>query len=133
MDFLKHFFSTNIAQNDYDYSTDQNDNDTETAQELDFKSKDLECERYILDEQDREGRLLPLVSKALRKIYGKQTVNRTLRRLYMRRHRNHCSNKAKYEQIKKLGQAFLGNDKEKPKDNKPNGISNGIFANDRTL
>ena len=133
MGLLSYIFGTTTPHNYDNYDTDEYDTDTETAQELDFKSKDLECERYILDEQDREGRLLPLVSKALRNIYGSKMVTRCLRRLYMRRHRNHCSNKAKYEQIKKLGQAFLGNDKEKPKDDKPNGISNGIFANDHTL
>ena len=133
MGLLSYIFGTSTPHNYDNYDTDEYDTDTETAQEHDFKSKDLECERYILDEQDREGRLLPLVSKALRNIYGSKTVTRCLRRLYMRRHRNNCSNKAKYEQIKKLGQAFLGNDKEKPKDDKPNGISNGIFANDNTL
>ena len=56
MGFLQHFFSTNIAQDEDNYSTDLNDNDTERGQKHDFKSKDLECERYILDEQDREGR-----------------------------------------------------------------------------
>ena len=118
MGFLRHFFSTNTLQDDNDYSTDLNDNDTEIAQEHDFKDKNLECERYILDEQDREGRLLPLVSKALRNIYGDKTVKRCLRRLYMRRHRDNCSNKAKYEQIKKIGNAFFGKDKDdKPKDN----------------
>jgi len=117
MGFLRHFFSTNTLQDDNDYSTDLNDNDTEIAQEHDFKDKNLECERYILDEQDREGRLLPLVSKALRNIYGDKTVKRCLRRLYMRRHRDNCSNKAKYEQIKKIGNAFFGKDKDdKPKD-----------------
>jgi len=118
MDFLKHFFSTNTLQDDDNYGTDQNDIDTEIAQEHDFKDKNLECERYILDEQDREGRLLPLISKALRNIYGDKTVTRCLRRLYMRRHREHCSNTAKYEQIKKIGNAFFGKDKDdKPKDN----------------
>ena len=116
MGFLQHFFSTNIPQ-DYDNdSTDENDIDTEIAQERDFKSKDLQCERHILDEQDREGRLLPLVSKALRNIYGSKTVTRCLRRLYMRRHRDNCSNKAKYEQIKKMGKAFFGKDKDDKSD-----------------
>jgi len=117
MGFWHHIFGTNTLQDDDNYSIDENDNDTEIAQEHDFKSKDLECERYILDEQDREGRLLPLVSKALRNIYGSKTVTRCLRRLYMRRHRDNCSNKAKYEQIKKIGNAFFGKDKDdKPKD-----------------
>ena len=117
MGFWHHIFGTNTLQDDDNYSIDENDNDTEIAQEHDFKSKDLECERYILDEQDREGRLLPLVSKALRNIYGDKTVKRCLRRLYMRRHRDNCSNKAKYEQIKKIGNAFFGKDKDdKPKD-----------------
>ena len=117
MGFWHHIFGTNTLQDDNDYSTDLNDNDTEIAQEHDFKDKNLECERYILDEQDREGRLLPLVSKALRNIYGSKTVTRCLRRLYMRRHRDNCSNKAKYEQIKKIGNAFFGKDKDdKPKD-----------------
>jgi len=117
MGFWHHIFGTNTLQDDDNYSIDENDNDTEIAQEHDFKSKDLECERYILDEQDREGRLLPLVSKALRNIYGDKTVKRCLRRLYMRRHRDNCSNKAKYEQIKKIGNSFFGKDKDdKPKD-----------------
>ena len=77
----------------------------------------MECERHILDEQDREGRLLPLVSKALRSIYGNKTVDRTIRRLYMRRHRDNCSNKARYDQIKKIGKAFFGKeDKKDPYD-----------------
>ena len=117
MGFWHHIFGTNTLQDDDNYSIDENDNDTEIAQEHDFKDKNLECERYILDEQDREGRLLPLVSKALRNIYGSKTVTRCLRRLYMRRHRDNCSNKAKYEQIKKIGNAFFGKDKDdKPKD-----------------
>jgi len=123
MGFLQHFFSTNIPQ-DYDNdSTDQNDIDTEIAQEHDFNDKNLQCERHILDEQDREGRLLPLVSKALRKMYGSKTVTRCLRRLYMRRHRDNCSNKAKYEQIKKFSDAFFGKDK----DDKPD-KDGSIFA-----
>ena len=117
MGLLSYIFGTTTPHSYDNYDTDEYDTDTETAQELDFKSKELECERYILDEQDREGRLLPLVSKALRRIYGDKTVKRCLRRLYMRRHREHCSNKAKYEQIKKFSDAFFGKDKDdKPKD-----------------
>jgi len=123
MGFWHDIFGTSRAQDEQEISTENFDNDTERAQEHDFKDKNLECERYILDEQDREGRLLPLVSKALRNIYGDKTVKRCLRRLYMRRHREHCSNKAKYEQIEKIGKAFFGKDKDdKDKDG-------NIFAN----
>ena len=121
MGFWHDIFGTSRTQDYDEIDTENFDNDTEIAQEHDFKDKNLECERYILDEQDREGRLLPLVSKALRKMYGNKTVDRTLRRLYMRRHREHCSNTAKYEQIKKIGNAFFGKDNnDKPKDDFPN-------------
>ena len=116
MGFLRQLLSTSRAQNYDETSTENFDNDTETSQEHDYKDKNLECERYILDEQDREGRLLPLVSKALRKMYGDKTVERTLRRLYMRRHRDNCSNKKKYEQIEKIGKAFFGKKKEQTND-----------------
>jgi len=116
MGFLGQLLSTFKAQ-DYDETSIENfDNGTEITQEHDYKDKNLECERYILDEQDREGRLLPLVSKALRKMYGDKTVERTLRRLYMRRHRDNCSNKKKYEQIEKIGKAFFGKKKEQTND-----------------
>ena len=117
MDLLRHIFGTTISQNYDTTDTDDYNEGTETAQQHDFKDKNLECERHILDEQDREGRLLPLVSKALRSIYGNKTVDRTLRRLYMRRHRDNCSNKAKYDQIKKIGNALFGKeDKKDPYD-----------------
>jgi hypothetical protein len=117
MDILRHIFGTTIPQNYDTTDTDDLFDGTTPAQQQDFKDKNLECERLILDEQDREGRLLPLVSKALRNMYGNKTVDRTLRRLYMRRHRNNCSNKAKYDQIKKIGKAFFGKeDKKDPYD-----------------
>ena len=116
MGFWGNIFGTFKAQDYNETSIENFDNDTETAQEHDYKDKNLECERYILDEQDREGRLLPLVSKALRKIYGNKTVDRTLRRLYMRRHRDNCSLKKKYEQIEKYGNAFFGKKKEQTND-----------------
>ena len=117
MSFLRHIFGTGTAQNYDETDTDDYNEGTTLAQEHDFKDKNLECERYILDEQDREGRLLPLVSKALRRMYGSKTVDKTLRRLYMRRHRDHCSNKAKYDQIMKAGKAFFGKEDKKNKKN----------------
>ena len=116
MDFLRHILVTTTTQNYDTTETDDYNNGTLTTQQHDFEDKNLQCERHILDEQDREGRVLPLVSKALRNIYGDKTVDRTLRRLYMRRQRDNCSNKAKYEQIKKMGVALFGRAKDDKKD-----------------
>ena len=116
MDSLRHILVTTTTQNYDTTETDDYNNGTLTTQQHDFEDKNLQCERHILDEQDREGRVLPLVSKALRNIYGDKTVDRTLRRLYMRRHRDNCSNKAKYEQIKKFGDALFGRSKDDKKD-----------------
>ena len=116
MDFLRHILVTTTTQNYDTTETDDYNNGTLTTQQHDFEDKNLQCERHILDEQDREGRVLPLVSKALRNIYGNKTVDRTLRQLYMRRHRDNCSNKAKYEQIKKMGVALFGRAKDDKKD-----------------
>ena len=99
MNFLRHIFGTGTAQNYNNSSTVENDNDTLIAQDVQFADKNLLCERMIIDEIDKEGRLLVSVSRALRKYFGDKTVTRTIRRLYMRKHRGNCSVKAKQEQV----------------------------------
>ena len=99
MDILRHIFGTVSAQNYQETDTDDYNDGTETVQEVQLADKNLLCERMIIDEIDKEGRLLITVSKALRKYFGDDVVDRTIRRLYMRKHRNHCSVKAKQEQV----------------------------------
>ena len=99
MDFLRHILGTNLAQNYHEPDTDDYNDGTLTAQEVQFADKNLLCERMVIDEIDKEGRLLITVSKALRKYFGDDVVNRTIRRLYMRKHRGNCSIKAKQEQV----------------------------------
>ena len=99
MNFLQHIFGTVSAQNYQETDTDDYNDDTLTAQEVQFADKNLLCERMIIDEIDKEGRLLISVSRALRKYFGNDVVDRTIRRLYMRKHRGNCSVKAKQEQI----------------------------------
>ena len=99
MDFLRHILGTVSAQNYEETDTDDYNDGTLTAQEVQFADKNLLCERMVIDEIDKEGRLLITVSKALRKYFGDDVVNRTIRRLYMRKHRGNCSIKAKQEQV----------------------------------
>ena len=99
MNFLRHIFGTVSAQNYDETDTDDYNDGTLTAQEVQFADKNLLCERMIIDEIDKEGRLLITVSKALRKYFGDDVVNRTIRRLYMRKHRGNCSVKAQREQV----------------------------------
>ena len=99
MNFLQHIFGTVSAQNYEETDTDDYNDSTLTAQEVQFADKNLLCERMIIDEIDKEGRLLISVSRALRKYFGNDVVNRTIRRLYMRKHRGNCSVKAKQEQV----------------------------------
>ena len=98
MNFLRHILGTVSAQNYDETDTDEYNDGTLTAQEVQFADKNLLCERMVIDEIDKEGRLLITVSKALRKYFGDDVVNRTIRRLYMRKHRGNCSIKAKQEQ-----------------------------------
>ena len=99
MNFLRHILGTVSAQNYEETDTDDYNDGTLTAQDVQFADKNLLCERMIIDEIDKEGRLLVSVSRALRKYFGDKTVTRTIRRLYMRKHRGNCSVKAKQEQV----------------------------------
>ena len=117
MNFLRHIFGTDLAQNYDDSSTEENDNDTLIAQDVQFADKNLLCERMIIDEIDKEGRLLITVSRALRKYFGDKMVTRTLRRLYMRKHRGNCSVKAKQEQVLHAFKPVIEEFFKKKKDN----------------
>lgn len=99
MNFLQHIFGTVSAQNYQETDTDDYSDCTLTAQEVQFADKNLLCERMVIDEIDKEGRLLISVSRALRKYFGNDVVDRTIHRLYMRKHRGNCSVKAKQEQV----------------------------------
>ena len=99
MNFLRHILGTVSAQNYEETDTDDYNDGTLTAQEVQFADKNLLCERMIIDEIDKEGRLLISVSKNLRKYFGDDVVNRTIRRLYVRKHRCNYPIKAKNGQV----------------------------------
>ena len=117
MDFLRHILGTNLAQNYEETDTDDYNDGTLTAQEVQFADKNLLCERMVIDEIDKEGRLLITVSRALRKYFGDKTVTRTIRRLYMRKHRGNCSVKAKQEQVLHAFKPVIEEFFKKKKDN----------------
>ena len=117
MDFLQHILGTVSAQNYEETDTDDYNDGTLTAQDVQFADKNLLCERMIIDEIDKEGRLLITVSRALRKYFGDDVVNRTIRRLYMRKHRGNCSVKAKQEQVLHAFKPVIEEFFKKKKDN----------------
>ena len=117
MNFLRHILGTVSAQNYEETDTDDYNDGTLTAQEVQFADKNLLCERMVIDEIDKEGRLLITVSKALRKYFGDDVVNRTIRRLYMRKHRGNCSVKAQQEQVLHSFKPLIDEFFKKKKDN----------------
>ena len=117
MNFLRHILGTVSAQNYDETDTDEYNDGTLTAQEVQFADKNLLCERMVIDEIDKEGRLLITVSRALRKYFGDKMVTRTLRRLYMRKHRGNCSVKAKQEQVLHAFKPVIEEFFKKKKDN----------------
>jgi len=64
--------------------------------------QNLECEKQIIQCQITNDRLLGSTSKSLRKKYGNDIVNRTIRRLAQRRKRGKCSRKAEIEKTSKF-------------------------------
>ena len=93
MEKLWDILGTLLGQDGDIDSTDIEDIGTELGQNDD----ELGCEEQIIQCQMKHDRLLGSTSKALRKKYGNDIVNRAILRLQQRRKRGNCSIKAEYE------------------------------------
>ena len=99
MNILEDFLSTILGQKEDNY----NENLADDSTILGHDDDNLQCEKQIIQCQVTNDRLLGSTSKSLRKKYGDETVDRTIRRLAQRRKRDKCSRKA---EINKLAKTF---------------------------
>ena len=95
MNILEDFVSTILGQKEDNYE----DFDQDDSTILGHDDKNLQCEKQIIQCQVTNDRLLGSTSKSLRKKYGDETVDRTIRRLAQRRKRDKCSRKAMINEI----------------------------------
>jgi len=104
MNFLEDIMRTVLGQ--YEDSDNQNlaesyENQGDDSTILRHDDKNLACEKLIIQCQVTNDRLLGSTSTSLREKYGKDIVDRAIRRLAKRRIRNHCSRKAEIEKLSK--------------------------------
>ena len=105
MDFLRDIMKTVLGQYEDSYNQNQvNDSDLEDYDStiLGHDDKNLQCEKQIIQCQITNDRLLGSTSTSLRKKYGNDIVDRTIKRLSKRRIRGRCSRKAEIEKISKV-------------------------------
>ena len=95
MEILADILRTVLGQNEDNY----NQNQVEDNQIQGHEDKNLQCEKQIIQCQVTNDRLLGSTSASLRKKYGNDTVDRTIRRLAKRRVRGKCSRKAMLNEI----------------------------------
>ena len=97
MDFIADILSTIQGQSEESYNQNlANDN-----QNQGHDDNNLQCEKQIIQCQITNDRLLGSTSKSLRKKYGNDIVDRSIRRLAQRRKRGKCSRKAEIEKLSK--------------------------------
>lgn len=98
MDILRDILETVLRQNgDNDNQNLANDNQIQGHDD-----DNLQCEKQIIQCQVTNDRLLGSTSKSLRKKYGDETVDRTIRRLAKRRIRGKCSRTAEINKLSKI-------------------------------
>ena len=98
MNILRDILETVLRQNgDSDKAIIENFNEIQGHED-----KNLECEKKIIQCQITNDRLLGSTSTSLRKKYGNDIVNRSIRRLAKRRIRGKCSRKAEIEKASKF-------------------------------
>ena len=99
MDILRDILETVLRQKeDSDKAIIENFNEIQGHDD-----DNLQCEKQIIQCQITNDRLLGSTSTSLRKKYGNEIVNRTIRRLAKRRVRGKCSRTA---EINKLSKTF---------------------------
>ena len=104
MNILEDFVSTILGQKEDNYNqnlAESYENQANDSTILGHDDKNLQCEKQIIQCQVTNDRLLGSTSKSLRKKYGDETVDRTIRRLAQRRKRDKCSRKAMINELAK--------------------------------
>ena len=102
MNKLDDIIRTILGQNDYNYNQNQVEDNENLADDSIIQGhddKNLQCEKQIIQCQVINDRLLGSTSASLRKKYGDEIVDRTIRRLAQRRKRDKCSRKAMINEI----------------------------------
>ena len=102
MNILEDFVSTILGQKEDNYNENLAESYENLANDstiLGHDDKNLQCEKQIIQCQVTNDRLLGSTSKSLRKKYGDEIVDRTIRRLAQRRKRDKCSRKAMINEI----------------------------------
>ena len=104
MDILRDILETVLRQN----GDNDNQNLAESSKTLAESSTiqghdddNLQCEKQIIQCQITNDRLLGSTSTSLRKKYGNDIVDRSIRRLAQRRKRGKCSRKAEIDKLSK--------------------------------
>ena len=106
MDFLTDILRTIQGQSEDSYNQNLAESSKIQGHDNEIQGHDddnLQCEKQIIQCQITNDRLLGSTSKSLRKKYGDETVDRTIRRLAKRRIRGKCSRTA---EINKLSKTF---------------------------
>ena len=106
MNFLEDIMRTVLGQNEDSYNQNLAESYENQVDDSTIKGHDddnLQCEKQIIQCQITNDRLLGSTSTSLRKKYGNEIVNRTIRRLAKRRVRGKCSRTA---EINKLAKTF---------------------------
>jgi len=112
MDILRDILETVLRQNgDNDNQNLANDNQNlaNDNQNLGHDDDNLQCEKQIIQCQITNDRLLGSTSTSLRKKYGNEIVNRTIRRLAKRRIRGKCSRTAEINKLSKTIKPIIDN------------------------
>ena len=105
MDFLADILSTIQGQNEESYNQNLAESSKTQANDNQIQGYDddnLQCEKQIIQCQITNDRLLGSTSTSLRKKYGNDIVDRSIRRLAKRRIRGKCSRKAEIEKASKF-------------------------------
>ena len=97
MNILEDIMRTVLGQNEDNLSKWQ----VESSEIQGHDDKNLQCEKQIIQCQVTNNRLLGSTSTSLRKKYGDETVDRSIRRLAKRRVRGKCSRKAMINELAK--------------------------------
>ena len=106
MDFLTDILRTIQGQSEDSYNQNLAESSKIQGHDNEIQGHDddnLQCEKQIIQCQVTNDRLLGSTSTSLRKKYGNDIVDRSIRRLAKRRIRGKCSRKA---EINKLSKTF---------------------------
>ena len=106
MDILRDILETVLRQNGDSINQNLAESYENQVHDTEIQANDdknLQCEKQIIQCQVTNDRLLGSTSKSLRKKYGNDIVDRSIRRLAKRRVRGKCSRTA---EINKLSKTF---------------------------